>query len=329
MIVCRIHVATYNHLLFKQIFMKRLNLLFFVLALVISFGCNSQNQHREMKVASYNIRNDNSGDAKVGNGWVNRCPVIVDMITFHDWDIVGTQECKVNQVADLRNALAEYNYDVIGRGRGANPTDDEFSAIFYKTDRYELLDHGDFWLSETPDVPSKGWDAVLNRICTWGHFKEKSSGFEFYAFNLHFDHVGVQARRESAGLVVQKIKDLAKGKPTVLTGDFNVDQHSESYDEFVASEILTDSYTIAPIKLANNGTFNDFSIKNTTSQRIDHIFVTSNFTVTRYGVLTDIYWTNASGVPVQPANFPKEVSVQEATPRLPSDHYPIVAGLKY
>jgi len=304
--------------------MKKLNLL---LAFFIVFGAAAQN--REMKVASFNVRNDNSSDATAGNGWGNRMPVIVNMILFHDFDIVGTQECKVNQVVDLRNTLSAYNYDVIGRGRGTSPTDDEFSAIFYKTDRYILLNHGDFWLSQTPNVPSIGWDAAMNRICTWGYFEEKTTGFKFYAFNLHNDHIGVTARLESAKLVLQKIRDISAGAPTMLTGDFNVDQNSEVHAIINSSDILEDCYNLSPIKLATNGSINLFELNIVTVQRIDHIFVTVDFTPVRYGILTDNYWTDANGTPSHPENFPAEVTVQQATPRLPSDHYPVVVGLRY
>ncbi|GAB1415374.1 endonuclease/exonuclease/phosphatase family protein [Paludibacter sp.] len=284
---------------------------------------------RVMTVSSFNVRNDNQHDAAAGNGWANRCPVIAQMIAFYDWDIVGTQECKVNQVEDLKKALQPYNYDVIGRGRGTNPTDDEFSAIFYKSDRYQLIDHGDFWLSETPYIPSRGWDAALNRICTWGYFKEKKTGFKFYAFNLHFDHIGVKARLESSKLMLRKIDEIAKNKPAFLTGDFNVDQTSESYAELVSTDRIKDSFVNAKIVHATNGTFNDFHIDNVTTERIDHVFVTSQFIPIRYGVFTDLYWTNINGEPLKSSNFPKEVTIQKAKPRLPSDHYPIAVSLSY
>lgn len=120
----------------------------------------------------------------------------------------------------------------------------EHSAIFYRTDKFDVIEKGDFWLSETPDVPSKGWDAVLPRICSWGHFKCKDTGFEFLFFNLHMDHIGKKARVESAFLVQDKMKELGKGKelPAILTGDFNVDQTHQSYDAFVSKGVLCDSY---------------------------------------------------------------------------------------
>ena len=304
--------------------MKKLNLIF---VLFISIICLNAQTVKEMKVSSFNIRYDNSSDADAGNGWVNRCPVIANMILFHDLDIVGTQECKSNQVDDLNRALANYSY--VGRGRGTNPTDDEYSAIFYKTDKFNLIKSGNFWLSETPDVPSKGWDASLNRICSWGEFEEKETGFKFFTFNLHMDHIGTDARKYGAKLTVEKIKEIAEDAPVLLTGDFNVSQENEVYTIFTNCRLLSDAYVLSPIVYAPNGTFNGFNIANTTRDRIDHIFITDHFTPTRYGVLTDIYWTNNDGLPSHSGDFPVETGFVIGTPRLPSDHYLVVVGLKY
>lgn len=305
--------------------MRKLNIL---LLLVISV-CFLNAQERSIKVSTFNVRNDNQGDANHGNGWENRCPVIASIILFNDLDIIGTQECKSNQINDLKNSLSNYDYNYIGRGRGANPTDDEYSAIFYKADRFKLISSGNFWLSETPDIPSIGWDAALNRICTWGQFEDKSTRFRFFAFNLHMDHIGVTARKNSSLLVIDKIKEIAKGKPTFLTGDFNVDQFSEGYKIITSSDLLSDSYLLSPIVYDPNGTFNSFDISNTTNQRIDHVFVSKQFHPIRYGVLTEIYWSDKSNRPTHPRDFPSETTVVESIPRLPSDHYPVVVELSY
>jgi endonuclease/exonuclease/phosphatase family metal-dependent hydrolase len=289
--------------------------------------CSFSIQAEGLKVSSFNVRNDNTGDADAGNGWQNRYPVIASMILFHDLDIIGTQECKSNQVTDLKGSLPGYDY--IGVGRDNGNRDGEYSAIFYKTGKFNLIEHGDFWLSETPDVPSKGWDAALNRICTWGKFEEKESGFIFFAFNLHLDHVGVNARKYSSELVVQKIREIAPEHPVFLTGDFNVDQNSEGYQILTTSCLLYDSFLLAPIVYATNGTFNGFKAANTTRQRIDHVFITQHFLPSRYGVLTDMYWTDANGEPSHSGDFPAETEFIEGTLRLPSDHYPVVVELQY
>ena len=160
-----------------------------------------------LNVATYNIRNDNRGDSIAGNGWRQRCPVIAEMILFHDFDIFGTQEGKYNQLEDLKRSLPGYNYIGIGRDDGQHGG--EFSAIFYKTGRFKLISKGDFWMSTITDRPNKGWDAALPRICSWGEFKEIKSGLKFLFFNLHMDHIGVEARRESAKLVYAKVREMA------------------------------------------------------------------------------------------------------------------------
>lgn len=225
---------------------------------------------------------------------------------------------------DLKQAMPGYDY--IGVGRDDGKQAGEHSAIFYRTDKFEVLDHGDFWLSEIQDRPNKGWDAVLPRICTWGEFRDKKTGFIFLFFNLHMDHVGVQARAESAKLILQKIKDFPKELPAILTGDFNVDQNNESYKLLDNSGIMRDSYEIADLRYVPNGTFNAFYTDRKTDERIDHLFLTSDFKVKKYGVLTDTYRSEIkeSAVKEQNGNFPKEVSLQKYEARVPSDHFPVM-----
>lgn len=287
----------------------------------------AQIKAQKLTVATYNMRNSNSGDSANGNGWGQRYPVIAQLITFHNFDIFGTQECKYNQLQDLQNTLTGYTYIGIGRDDGKQAG--EFSAIFFKKNKFELLSKGDFWMSTNTHEPNKGWDAALPRICSWGKFKEKNSGFVFFFFNLHMDHIGVVARRESAKLVMDTVRKMAGNIPTILTGDFNVDQHNESYTLINTSGLLKDSYELSPIKYALNGTFNDFDINNATTSRIDHIFLTKAFTVLRYGILTDNYKTILSQDSLTSANFPKEVRLVKEQPRLPSDHYPVMAEIEF
>lgn len=229
-------------------------------------------------VGSYNIRYHNSDDDRNGNVWKTRCKVICDQVNFESPDIFGAQEVLHAQLGDLLGALDGYDY--IGVGRDNGKTEGEYAAIFYKKDRVKLLNKGNFWLNETPDKPKLGWDAACIRICSWGEFEQAETGFHFYYFNLHMDHVGVVARREAAKLVVKKIGEIAKGAPVVLTGDFNVDQNDEIYRIFTSSGILNDSYTHARLRFAENGTFNDYKPYMKTQSRIDHVFVSPEFTST-------------------------------------------------
>ena len=296
-----------------------------MLWLLISFCLQAET----MVVATFNIRNANGGDSISGNGWGQRYPYIAQMVQFHGFEIFGTQEGKYHQLQDLKAAMPGYDY--IGVGRDDGKQAGEFSAIFYKTDRFEVLEHGDFWLSPETDHPNKGWDAALPRICTWGKFKEKNSGFEFIYFNLHMDHIGVQARSESAKLILQKVKEQPSHIPVILSGDFNVDQTNESYALLNNSGVMRDAYEMADLRYAPNGTFNGFHPDRMTTSRIDHIFLSDDFQVLKYGILTDTYRTpvEESAEKEKNGNFPKEVSMQKYEARMPSDHFPVMIVVEF
>ncbi len=151
-------------------------------------------------VASYNLRYNNPGDGV--NAWPNRKEMVKALVRYHDFDLFGVQEALRGQLIDL----AEMNeFAFLGKGRDDGKEAGEHSAIFYKKDRFDVLNSGDFWLSQTPDKPGKGWDATCcNRICSWAKFKDKTTKKTFYFFSVHFDHQGVEARRESGKLMVRK-----------------------------------------------------------------------------------------------------------------------------
>ena len=282
----------------------------------------------QMLVGSYNIRYKNAQDSLRGDLWAKRCQVICDQVNFMSPDIFGAQEVLYPQLQDMLRGLDGYDY--IGVGRDDGERAGEYAAIFYKKNRVRLLSQGNFWLSETPERPGLGWDAACIRICTWGKFKNLRTKKKFYYFNLHMDHVGIQARREAAKLVVARIKEIAKGAPVVLTGDFNVDQYDEIYRIFTDSGVLKDSYVSARLRFAENGTFNSFKSDLFTKSRIDHIFVSPKTRVEAYGVLTNSYWVpDTMTAPSQKASdAPQEISFQRYQRRLPSDHYPVFVRLK-
>lgn len=284
----------------------------------------------QMLVGTYNIRYKNDGDSLKGEVWSKRCQVMCDQLNFMLPDIFGTQEVLHVQLIDLLKGLDGYDYIGVGRDDGGQAG--EYAAIFYKKDRLRLLDHGDFWISETPDRPGLGWDAACVRICTWGRFSRQTSTDDeaFYFFNLHMDHVGVVARREGARLVIRKIREIAQGAPVIVTGDFNVDQTDEIYSIFTHSGLLVDSYEAARLRFAENGTFNSFDSSIYTPSRIDHVFVSPGARVDAYGMLTSGYWVpnDASGELKKAANAPQEISFNTCVRRLPSDHYPVFVRLK-
>ncbi len=279
----------------------------------------------QMLVGSYNIRYKNDADSIKGNVWAKRCQVICDQLNFMSPDIFGTQEVLNCQLNDMLARLDNYQY--IGVGRDDGLRGGEYAAIFYRDDRLRLLDHGDFWLSETPDVPSLGWDAACVRVCTWGRFAAQTATNDesFFFFNTHMDHVGVTARREAAKLIVNKISDIARGNPVILTGDFNVDQQDEVYRIFIESGLLMDSFMSARLRFAENGTFNSFDPQLFTPSRIDHIFVSPDMSVDCYGILTNCYWSPVEGSAetVKGHDAPQQIDFSRYSRRLPSDHYPV------
>ena len=313
-------------------------LLLFVL-LLVSFQLTAQ----QLLVGSYNIRYKNANDSINGNVWTKRCQVICDQVNFMAPDIFGAQEVLYPQLQDMKRGLDGYDYIGIGRDDGLRAGEHE--AIFYKKDKVRLLDHGDFWLSETPDQPGLGWDAVCIRICTWGKFSvvtpdhgrrglfgrgPKPKETVFYYFNLHMDHVGVVARREAAKLVVARIREIAQGAPVVLTGDFNVDQTNEIYTIFTESGLLKDSYDAARIRFAENGTFNAFKTEYYTTSRIDHVFVSPEMQVEAYGVFTNSYWTpDETEEALKSSDAPQEITFDNYIRRNPSDHYPVFVKVRF
>jgi endonuclease/exonuclease/phosphatase family metal-dependent hydrolase len=283
---------------------------------------------QDLVVGTYNVRCDADVDRKQGDGWEQRAPILAKQIQFNDFDLIGTQEVRFNQLNDLLKYLPEYAY--IGVGRDDGKTGGEFVPIFYKKDRFKLLQSGNFWLSEDTEHPNKGWDAALPRICTWGEFKDLKNEKKIWFFNIHFDHIGVEARKQSAILLLNKINEMCDKKDAViLTGDFNVDQTNESYKLLANSDILSDTYETAVVQYALNGTFNGFKSNRLTNSRIDHIFISDKLKADRYGILMDSYRTPKNNERLDPGNFPKEVYSVEADVRMISDHFPVKVTLYY
>ncbi len=300
--------------------MRRLLVLFFQLLVVVSISA------QQLIVGTYNLRNHNHDDELQGNGWSQRCPVISQLVTFNDFDVWGAQEVLHDQLNDLLSAMPQYGY--LGVGRDDGKTGGEYAPIFYKKSRLKVLKEGHFWLSQHTDYPNKGWDAACIRICTWGFFKDLKTNKKFWFFNLHMDHMGVVARRESSRLILKKVKEFCGNAPVILTGDFNVDQTHESYRLLANSGILQDTYKIADMSYALNGTFNDFDPFSKTDGQIDHIFVSRQFHVYRFGILTDTYRTLRKDT-ANEGNSSKDISSQKYDIRMPSDHFPVKAILQY
>lgn len=272
----------------------------FIICLATLIGCQVDTELK-LKVASYNLRMDTPSDSL--NAWSYRQEAVKALIQYHDFDIVGTQEGFLHQ---LKGVCELPGYVYSGSGRDDGKDGGEHSAIIYKKDKFTVLDSGDFWLRENPNEPGKGWDATCcNRICSWVKFKENTLGVEFYFFNVHFDHQGVVARKESGKLMVEKMKEISQGLPTICTGDFNSTPETEQIK--LLSSYLGDSYHVTKEPAYGPlGTFNRRFTLPIGSNRIDYIFVSDHFTVFKYASLSDF---------------------RENTVYFPSDHLPIVSDI--
>lgn len=239
---------------------------------------------QQMNIMSFNIRYNNKNDGI--NAWPNRIEMVNSLLKFHEPDIFGLQEALHEQIMDIENGLLGYEWFGVGRDDGI--TRGEFSPIFFNKAKFILIESGHFWLSENCEKPGLGWDAACNRIVTWGKFQSKVTGKQFLVFNTHFDHRGDEARKNSAFLIRDKIKEISKsqGLPVVLTGDFNLLPESEPINLIKGfmqdSREVTETEPYGPV-----GTFNSFDWNAPMEGRIDYIFVQGPVKVLKYAVLTD------------------------------------------
>ena len=276
---------------------------------------------QSLNVGSYNIRMHSKVDYKGGDGWTERRDIMCDLVAFTAFDIFGAQEVCHDQLEDMLARLPEYDY--IGVARDDGKTEGEYSPVFYRRDRFELLNSGTFWLSETPEEVSFGWDAACRRVCSWGYFKDKQTKKKFWFIKTHIDHKGKAARVEGAKLVISKIKQMCgDGAKVILTGDFNVPQESPAYNTFAQSGLLQDAYILAPIKHAPAGTFNNFKVGTHSPKRIDHIFV-AGVDGLRYGILTYHYWSDNNGSDTKLNDAPTGLTAEHRGVHMHSDHYPV------
>lgn len=249
---------------------------FFIFLLCFSSICSVA----QMVVMTYNIRNSNAPDGE--NKWNLRKEKLIALIKKANPDILGTQEVLPKQRKDLKKALPEYHVDGAGRNNGKHAG--EHSCIFFKQEQYERIASGNFWLSETPDVPgSKSWDAAITRICSWVKLKDKKTGKMLFAFNTHFDHKGKTARLESARLVMKMIDSIAADEATILMGDFNFTPDAAGYNKIVEGNILSDAYDIAQPNFTACG----FEVANNNCSRIDYIFYSKHIKKSSYTLHTD------------------------------------------
>ena len=306
----------------------------FLCAMMAMFAFTAVAQ--ELNVGSFNIRNGGplregqerpkKGDYKNYNGWDDRKQYVCDMINLEAFDVFGSQEVKHKQLVEMMAMLPDYDYVGVARDDGAQKG--EYCPVFYRKKEFKLLDSGTFWLSETPDEVSKGWDGMCRRICTWAYLQRKSDKAKFYFLSTHLDHRGKVAQTEGAKLVLDWIKKNCKGQPVIVVGDYNVSQTSDCYKIFAESGILDDTYDLAKYRFAPTGTFNGFNPKRYTTFRIDHIFVSKGAKVSRHGILTYHYFRNMDAkLEEMDTLAPKEIKGENRDSKCISDHYAIQSFL--
>ena len=257
--------------------MKFNNIISPLLIVALSMTCQavhgSNNDNNEYKIISYNVRFSSAPETDGANRWELRRDASIKMVAAQKPLAMGLQEACPDQIDFLDQNLTGYKH--IGVGRDDGNRAGEMMAIYYDTTRLTLLNSGTFWLSDTPDKVSIGWDAACNRTCTWGHFKVNDTGFEFLYFNTHLDHVGSQARRNSIKLIVAKMAELNPNNvPVFLSGDFNSTTDDTIFEPLKAS--LKDAREVSAIS-DKNITYNGFgTVTDSPNTRkewvIDHIF---------------------------------------------------------
>ncbi len=255
-----------------------------------------------LSILTYNLRFDNPADGD--DAWPLRRDFLAGQLRFHAPGVFGIQEGLHRQLEYLQTQLPEYA--MVGVGRDDGRQGGEYSALFYQRARFHLLESGTFWLSETPDTVSKGWDAALPRICTWALLHDTVAGRRLWVFNTHFDHIGEKARRASAALILKKIAEKnTAGHPVVLMGDLNSEPASEPVALLRQSLLDTHDHSSEP-PFGPAGTFNGFKFHEPVTRRIDYIFVSPNLKVQKFAILSDA-----------------------RNCRYPSDHLPVLAVMSY
>lgn len=251
-----------------------------------------------MRIMSFNIR---CADV-AGDPWQNRISIVARTMLDSGADSIGVQEAHPGWMRSLKRKTKD-KYACVGVGRDNGKNRGEYSAVFYLKDKYDALDSGTFWLSQTPDKPSFGWDAACKRVCTWVILQNKESGEKYVHMNSHFDHIGTVARANSVDMIIKKAKEFAD-LPVVFTADMNVPQGSENYNQFIESGILKDSKFSAPDTM-DCCTYHDANPEeHGVESVIDYIMINDHFKALTYKVVTE----GISG-------------------RYVSDHYPVYADI--
>ena len=256
----------------------RIYILLLVCLSLSSFPVHGENYETEITICSFNIRGSNM-DTGV-NAWSNRKKMVIREFGNYQYDIVCMQEPLTDQIQDF---LSIGIYEWLGVSGQGTPDSDVFTPIFYNKKKLNVLDYGTFWLSETPDVVSRGWDGKFPRICTWAKFRDIENCRSFYVFNTHLDHVGEVAKLEGARLICRKIKEMTAEEAVFITGDMNSTPETPPIHTFLSE--FSNSREIATEKSGPAGTAHSYGKLYPPSQ-IDYIFVNEYISVTKAITIT-------------------------------------------
>lgn len=293
---------------------------FALLILCIGAACSKSNEgpkspeepeepsEKALIIATFNMGYDNA-NATGNEAWANRKDITAELISKHKFDVFGAQEPLYNQLMDMKDLVPEYAY--VGVSRTGETNAGEFAPVFYNTETIEVLDSGQFWLTDVEDKsePSVGWDARYPRTCVWIKAKSKKSNETFFVFNVHLDHIGSQARLESTRLLMDEVPRISGSSPFFLLGDFNFSQLQTNYHTIISSSQFVDTYDIAKRNInGDRGTFNGYNPNSTATTRIDHIFTqkANPPTIKRHQIVTDTF----RGL-------------------VPSDHFPVLVEVDF
>ncbi|MBC2237268.1 endonuclease/exonuclease/phosphatase family protein [Listeria innocua] len=233
-------------------------------------------------VTTFNIRFDDTSERK--KSWELRKTLTKSLLDKYQWDFMGVEEPILPQMRDMKEML---DWDYFGVGRDDGYEKGEFTAVFYNSARFRLLQEGHFWLSETPDVPSIHSTAMFPRICVWGKFAD-SDGKQFYIFNTHLDHISEEARLFASQLLLKKAAIIAEDSPVIILGDFNTAPNTTTYNfitkKYQDAQLISQTPIKGPI-----GSFHDFQPLRPENEleKIDYIFVSKEFRVHSYKTITD------------------------------------------
>lgn len=296
--------------------------LFLTILMVLS-GCSGQTkilaqsiqflpeQKDCIKVMTFNLRTGKAWwlDGWSQNTWDNRRSIAIETIAENAADVIGTQEGVASQLEEIQNALPQYAQYSAGRDNGRNKG--ETCAIFYRRDRFELIDCGTFWFSTKPDKPgSKSWGNLFPRICTWVQLVDKTNQTAFYVYNVHLDNLSQHSREKSVRLLAKKIASRNTSDPFILTGDFNMKinnpamqylEQNKNKNPYCAMEnVWQDVYPGKP----KTGTYHKFS-GSPACAKIDHISVSKSIQA-----------------------LDAKIDMHEVDGKYPSDHFPVIATIK-